>query len=153
ELIDEQGKGSLRWAGPEEFANLPLVRRADSHKGLYGHVLLVAASVGKSGAAVLAGIGALKAGAGLVTILTPAPVQAMVAAGQREFMTEPLAVGADGAVAIDSASDAALGEILSGKTVLAIGPGLGQKVGTQKFIRALVQGTELPTIVDADGLN
>ena len=153
ELIEEQGKVGPRWAGPEEFAKLTMVRRADSHKGLYGHVLVVAGSVGKSGAAVLAGTGALKAGAGLVTIATPATVQGIVAAGQPEFMTEPLAVGASDAIAIEDASDAAVAGILSGKTVLAIGPGLGQKAGTQKFIRALVQATELPTILDADGLN
>jgi hydroxyethylthiazole kinase-like uncharacterized protein yjeF len=153
ELIEEQGRGSLRWSGPEEFAKLPLVRRADSHKGLYGHVLAVAGSVGKSGAAVLAGIGGLKAGAGLVTIATPAPVQAIVAAGQPEFMTEPLAVEPDGAIAVSDIKDASFAEILWGKTVLAIGPGLGQKTGTQKFIRGLVRGTELPTILDADGLN
>jgi len=153
ELIEELGKGGLRWAGPDEFVKLPLVRRADSHKGLYGHVLAVAGSVGKSGAAVLAGTGALKAGAGLVTIATPAPVQGIVAAGQPEFMTEPLAVGADGATAVNDLKGAGFAEILAGKTVLAIGPGLGQKPSTQQFIRAVLQNTELPTILDADGLN
>jgi NAD(P)H-hydrate epimerase len=153
ELTEELGKGSLKWAGPDEFLNLPLVRPADSHKGLYGQVLVVAGSLGKSGAAVLAGAGALKAGAGLVTIATPAPVQPMVAAGQPEFMTEPLPVGADGSIAVSDPSEAGFAEILSGKTVLAVGPGLGQKPGTQKFVRVLVAGTELPTILDADGLN
>src|SRR5262249_44248801 len=142
-----------RWAGPDEFRDLPLVRRADSHKGLYGHVLVVAGSLGKSGAAVLAGTGALKAGAGLVTIATAAPVQTLVAAGQAGFMTEPLPVGADGAIAVNDVTEAAFAEILFGKTVLAIGPGLGQKAGTQEFIRALVQKTEPPAILDADGLN
>jgi hydroxyethylthiazole kinase-like uncharacterized protein yjeF len=153
ELIQELGKGSLVWGAPDEFLRLPLVRRADSHKGLYGHVLVVAGSVGKSGAAVLAGMGALKGGAGLVTIATPAPALPTVAAGQPEFMTEPLSVGADGGVAVSDLNGPGFAEILSGKTVLAIGPGLGQKPATQSFIRALVQGTELPTILDADGLN
>src|SRR5262249_35250452 len=93
ELIEGLGKSGLRWAGPGEFAKLPLVRRADSHKGLYGHVLVVAGSPGKSGAAVLTGAGAIKAGAGLVTTATPAPVQGIVAAGQPEVMTEPLVCG------------------------------------------------------------
>ena len=153
ELIEELGKGTPRWAAPDEFSRLPLVRRADSHKGLYGHVLVVAGSAGKSGAAVLAGAGALKAGAGLVTILTPSPVQAIVAAGQSEFMTEPLPIGPDGGIAVSDLKDSGFADILSGKTVLAVGPGLGQKPGTQRFIRTLVQGTELPTILDADGLN
>jgi ADP-dependent NAD(P)H-hydrate dehydratase / NAD(P)H-hydrate epimerase len=152
ELIEEQGREKVRWAGPEEFAKLPLVRKADSHKGLYGHLLVIAGSVGKSGAAELAGLGALKAGAGLVTVAAPEPVQPVVAGSQAELMTEPLATSADGSIAIDL-NKAALARILAGKTVLAVGPGLGQETGTQKFIRALVRETELPTILDADGLN
>ena len=152
-LVEEIGKGGLRWAGPEEFAALPLQRPADSHKGLYGHVLVVAGSVGKSGAAVLAGTGALKAGAGLVTIATPDSVQPLVASQQSEYMTEPLPTGADGSIAIENLADAAFSKIIANKTTLAVGPGLGQQPGTQKFIRSLVQSTELPTILDADGLN
>jgi hydroxyethylthiazole kinase-like uncharacterized protein yjeF len=153
ELIEELGHGQARWSGPEEFAKLPLVRRADSHKGLYGHVLLVAGSAGKSGAAILAGTGALKAGAGLVTILTPANVQDVVAGGEPEFMTEGLPVDADGGMALEGAGDEGFAKALAGKTVLAVGPGLGQRPRTQRFIRELVQGTELPTVLDADGLN
>jgi len=153
ELVEELGKSSLRWSGADEFARLALIRRADSHKGLYGHVLVVAGSVGKSGAAVLAGTGALKAGAGLVTVATPDSVQAVVASGQPEYMTESLSTNSDGSMAIENLSGASFSKILSGKTVLAVGPGLGQSSGTQKFIRALVQATELPVILDADGLN
>ena len=151
-LIEEKG-GKLRWAGADEFAGLPLVRRADSNKGLYGHILVVAGSTGKSGAAILAGTGALKAGAGLVTIAAPENVQPMIAAGQPEFMTEPLPCDAAGGVAIEDLSGSAFAKVLNGKSVLAIGPGMGQSAETQKFIRVLVQTTELPTILDADGLN
>jgi NAD(P)H-hydrate epimerase len=153
QLVEELGKSSLRWSGVDEFARLALIRRADSHKGLYGHVLLVAGSVGKSGAAILSGIGALKAGAGLVTVATPDSVQAMVASGQPEYMTESLSTNSDGSMAIENLSAASFSKILSGKAVLAVGPGLGQSSGTQEFIRALVQSTELPVILDADGLN
>jgi hydroxyethylthiazole kinase-like uncharacterized protein yjeF len=153
ELVDEVGKGTIRWSGPDEFAELPLIRSADSHKGLYGHVLVVAGSTGKSGAAVLAGVGALKAGAGLVTIATPESVQGIVASHQPEYMTEPLPTMADGSIAIEDLNDAAFARIIAAKTALAIGPGLGQDSRTQKFIRALVQSTALPTILDADGLN
>jgi len=152
-LVEEQGQGAIRWAGPEEFARLPLVRPADSHKGLFGHVLVVAGSTGKSGAAVLAGLGALRAGAGLVTVATPAPAQPLVAAGQSEYMTAPLPVEADGSIAAESLSDPAVAEALQGKTVLAVGPGLGRLPGTERFIRMLVEATELPTVLDADGLN
>ena len=153
ELVEELGKGQARWSGPEEFARLPLVRRADSNKGLYGHALVVAGSAGKSGAAILAGSGALKTGAGLVTIATPESVQSVVAGGVPELMTEGMATDADGGIAIDAAKDEKFATALAGKTVLAVGPGLGQHPRTQTFIRELVQGTELPTILDADGLN
>ncbi len=152
-LIDELGKGNLRCAGPDEFAKLPLIRPTDSNKGLYGHILVVAGSAGKSGAAVLAGTGALRAGAGLVTVATPDIVQSIVASNQPEYMTEPLPTLADGSIAIENLADAAVAKIIKGKTVLAVGPGLGQESGTQKFIRTLVQSATLPTILDADGLN
>jgi NAD(P)H-hydrate epimerase len=152
-LIDELGKGHMRCAGPDEFADLPLIRPVDSNKGLYGHILVIAGSAGKSGAAVLAGTGALKAGAGLVTIATPDVVQSIVASNQPEYMTEPLPTLADGSLAIENLADAAFAKIVKGKTVLAVGPGLGQQPGTQKFIRTLVQSTTLPTILDADGAN
>jgi NAD(P)H-hydrate epimerase len=152
-LIDELGKSNLRCAGPDEFANLPLIRPVDSNKGLYGHILVIAGSAGKSGAAVLAGTGGLKAGAGLVTIATPDTVQSVVASNQSEYMTEPLPTLADGSIAIENLADAAFAKIVKGKTVLALGPGLGQEPGTQQFIRTLVQFTTLPTILDADGLN
>jgi len=153
ELIDELGKGHMRCAGPDEFAELPLIRPVDSNKGLYGHILVVAGSAGKSGAAVLAGTGALKAGAGLVTIATPDVVQPIVASNQPEYMTEPLPTLADGSIAIENLAGAAFAKIVKGKTVLAVGPGLGQEPGTQQFIRTLAQSTTLPTILDADGLN
>ncbi|HEY1423923.1 MAG TPA: NAD(P)H-hydrate dehydratase [Candidatus Acidoferrum sp.] len=153
ELVEELGKSNLRRSGPEEFASLPLVRPADSNKGLYGNLLVVAGSVGKSGAAILAGTGALKSGAGLVTVATPDKIQNIVASAEPEYMTEPLPTNADGSIAIVDANDATVAKILAGKTLLAVGPGLGQSPGTQKFIRWLVQSTEMPTILDADGLN
>src|SRR6202011_3065396 len=66
-LIEEIGKSPLRWVEPQEFAQLPLVRNVDSHKGLYGHALVVAGSLGKSGAPVMAGYAALRSGGGFVT--------------------------------------------------------------------------------------
>jgi ADP-dependent NAD(P)H-hydrate dehydratase / NAD(P)H-hydrate epimerase len=152
-LVEEVGKGEVRWSGPEEFRALPLIRPANSHKGLYGHVMVVAGSTGKTGAAVLAGVGALKAGAGLVTIAAPATVLPAIASQQPEYMTEPLPTLADGSIAVDHLAGGAFQKIMDGKTVLAVGPGLGQNPTTQNFIRVLVQSTKLPTILDADGLN
>ena len=152
-LVEEIGQGSARWAEPDEFASLPLIRAADSHKGPYGHVLLLAGSVGKSGAAILAGRATLRAGAGLVTIATPEPALPIVAAGQPEYMTEPLKATKSGALSLRSLLDGTFGDFEEGKSVLAIGPGLGTHRQTQEFIRTIVTQTELPVVLDADGLN
>jgi NAD(P)H-hydrate epimerase len=152
-LVEEIGQGTLRWAGPDEFAGLPLVRSVKAHKGTFGHVLLVAGSFGKSGAAILSGRGALRAGAGLVTIATAAVVSPTVAAGRPEYMTESLESTDHGTIAYRSLDGSSFAEILKGKTALGIGPGLGTHPETQKFIRKVVHETSLPMILDADGLN
>src|SRR5713226_1738706 len=153
DLIEELGKGALRWLGPDEFVYLPLVRGADGHKGKFGHVLLVAGSAGKSGAAALSGLGALRAGAGLVTIAVPVQVQIPVSAAHAEYMTEVLESTADGAISKNNLDSGSFARIAAGKTVLAIGPGLGTDPETQEFVSRLVAETELPVILDADGLN
>ena len=152
-LVEEIGQGTLRWAGPDEFAGLPLVRSVKSHKGTFGHVLLLAGSLGKSGAAILAGRGALRAGAGLVTIAAPGLALPRIAGGQPEYMSESLESTDEGTIAVSNLEGTGFGEILKGKTVLGIGPGLGTHPETQKFIRSVVRETLLPTILDADGLN
>jgi ADP-dependent NAD(P)H-hydrate dehydratase / NAD(P)H-hydrate epimerase len=152
-LIEEVGKGSLRWAGAEEFAGLPLIRAVDAFKNSYGHVLLVAGSAGKSGAAVLAGQSALRGGAGLVTIATAEPAQAIVAASLAEYMTEALASSKEGVISGEAIHSGRFAEILQGKTVLAMGPGIGTHAGTQEFVREALRTAEIPVVLDADGLN
>jgi hydroxyethylthiazole kinase-like uncharacterized protein yjeF len=153
ELVEELGKGELRWASAEEFAKLPLVRAAESNKGTFGHVLLVVGALGKSGAAVLSGRMAVRAGAGLVTIATPALVLPVVAAAQAEYMTLPLQATRAGTIALRNVQGGRWKKIEKGKSVLAIGPGLGTEAQTQQCIRTMVRSTELPMILDADGLN
>jgi NAD(P)H-hydrate epimerase len=152
-LVEEIGKSHLRWIEPQEFAALPLVRAVDSHKGLYGHVLVVAGSLGKSGAAIMASYAALRAGAGLVTAATPDVVLPIVAAAHPELMTAPLAATDAGTVSVRNLANSRFAQIEQGKTVLAVGPGLGLHAETHDFIRKLVLQTELPVILDADGLN
>jgi ADP-dependent NAD(P)H-hydrate dehydratase / NAD(P)H-hydrate epimerase len=152
-LVEEVGHGALRWAGPDEFAGLPLVRSVKSHKGTYGHVLLVAGSVGKSGAAALAGRAALRGGAGLTTIATPSAILPAVASGQPEYMTEPLESTPQGSVSSNTLEQGLFAQILKRKTVLGIGPGLGTHPETQNFVWRIVRDTSLPMILDADGLN
>jgi len=152
-LIEETGKSTLRWAGPDEFSSLPLIRAADSHKGSFGHVLVVGGSTGKSGAAILAGHASLCTGAGLTSVATPDTVQPVVAAAHPEYMTEPLASTSHGTIAHSNIASGRLENILPGKTVFAIGPGLGTEPETQDVIRHLVQQVPHPIILDADGLN
>jgi hydroxyethylthiazole kinase-like uncharacterized protein yjeF len=151
-LVEEIGKSAVRWSDPNEFADMPLVRKSDGHKGLYGNILIVAGSLGKSGAAVMSGSAALWTGAGLVTIATPDVVLPIVAGAHPEYMTESLAATKDGGIARSNLGRK-FAAIAKGRSVLAIGPGLGQNKGTQDFIRSIVTTTELPTILDADGLN
>ena len=98
-------------------------------------------------------MGALRAGAGLVTIATPDPVQATLAAAYPEYMTESLESSADGAIAENNLHSGNFSRIAEDKTVLAAGPGLGTAPETREFIAGLVHQTALPLILDADGLN
>ena len=123
-------------------------RSPDSHKGDYGRVLVVAGSRGKTGAAHLAAIGALRSGAGLVTVATPASCQAIVAAMAPEYMTDALREKEDGLDAHDVEH-----VIEIARDVIAIGPGLGQAAPTREFIKRLVDRATMPLIIDADGLN
>jgi NAD(P)H-hydrate epimerase len=152
-LVEETGKSAIPWLEPSEFSSLPLVRSWDSNKGKFGHALLVAGSTGKSGAAVLAGLAALRSGAGLVTIAVPAQVQPVIAAAHPEYMTEILETTADGAIESESFGRPNFTRIAYGKSVIAVGPGLGIEPETRQFIVSLVRQTELPIILDADGLN
>jgi hydroxyethylthiazole kinase-like uncharacterized protein yjeF len=153
ELIEEIGKSNVRWIEPGEFQNFPLVRRPDSNKGNFGHVLLVVGSRGKSGAAVLAGRAALRAGAGLVTVASPGDILPIVASAQAEFMTEPLLSTKLGAIAASNLKARRFSSIAENKTLLAIGPGIGRQPETQRFVRSIVQNAEQPLVLDADGLN
>jgi NAD(P)H-hydrate epimerase len=123
-------------------------RTPDSHKGDYGRVLIVAGSRGKTGAAHLAAVGALRSGAGLVTVATAAGCQDTLSAMGPEYMTESLAEGDRG---LDPDGVDRVLEIA--RDVLAIGPGLGQAPATREFVRQIVDRASMPLVVDADGLN
>ena len=138
--VDLLTRGSMR--------ELITPRAADSHKGDYGRVLIVAGSPGKTGAAHLSAIGALRSGAGLVTIATPASCQQVIAAMAPEYMTEALSETADGidADGVDRVLEWA-------RDVVAVGPGLGAAASTREFVRQLVDRATMPMVIDADGLN
>jgi len=131
----------------------PLIapRLADSNKGNYGHVLVVGGSLGKSGAAAMAGMAVLRAGAGLSTVATAKSVMGTVAGFHPELMTEPLPETDAGA--ISTKAQDRIEELAAGKTVLGIGPGIPRDPQTAELVRGLVTRLQLPMVVDADGLN
>jgi NAD(P)H-hydrate epimerase len=114
-------------ATAQDVAMVFAPRRDESHKGDFGHVLVIAGSRGKAGAAALAGMAALHAGAGLVTVACPQSVQST--AGKR------------------------VDQLLTGKDVIVLGPGLSRDEETAGFIRQFAGHCPLPLILDADGLN
>lgn len=126
-------------------------RRPDAHKGEFGHVLVIAGSVGKSGAAGLAGLAALRTGAGLVTVACPKSIQAIVAGVAPELMTEGLPETETGSIA--AAANQIMDRLLAGKSALVLGPGLSQHPETAQFVRELVARCTLPLVLDADGIN
>ncbi len=146
----------LHWAG-SSVALVHAPRPAAANKGNFGHVLVVGGTFGtaggKSGAPAMAALAALRAGAGLVTAAVPAPALAAVAAAAPELMTWPLAPTAAGQIAAENLAAETLSALTAGKTVLAIGPGLGQGPETAKFTAGLLSETKLPAVIDADALN
>jgi NAD(P)H-hydrate epimerase len=127
------------------------VRRIASHKGDYGHVAVVAGSRGKSGAATLSGLAALKSGSGLVTVCSPDVVQDGISSYRPELMTEGLSSSPPGTLANDCMSQ--LERILKDKHAVGLGPGLGTQKETVEVIHRLVKSAKLPLVIDADGIN
>lgn len=124
-------------------------REPDSHKGNFGHAVIVAGSQGKSGAGIMASLACAKTGAGLTTLAVPAGIIAAAENANPEIMS--LAVGAGSCFEHSGARD--LTEFLKNKTVAAIGPGIGTDEKTAVFFDFVVKNTELPLIIDADGVN
>ncbi len=126
-------------------------RKKDTHKGSYGHLLIISGSLGKTGAAIMAGKAALKMGAGLVTVGTPASCLPIVAKSMMELMTEPLAETEEGTLAKEAR--AKILELLEGKNALMIGPGISTHPSTQELVLSLVSEIKIPSVLDADALN
>ena len=125
-------------------------RAKDSNKGIYGHVLAAAGSRGRTGAAIMCGSAALHAGAGLVTVASVASAISLIASHMPELMTEPLPETSMGELA--STAYNRLLQLAQGKSVLAIGPGLGTDHETTDLVRRLFREADLPMIFDADAL-
>jgi hydroxyethylthiazole kinase-like uncharacterized protein yjeF len=133
---------------PSMFRALLGPRPRAGHKGTFGHVLVVAGSRGKSGAAAMSGMGALRAGAGLVTVASAASAIAGISMHAPELMTEPLAETPMGSIALTADLEAAA----QGKTVIAMGPGLGRHADIGMLVTSALGAFPQPIVLDADAL-
>jgi len=152
-LYEEDAAVFLALSEPEFFRHLFRPRPKESNKGSYGHVLAIAGARGKSGAAAMTGLAALRTGAGLVTVASAASAISAIAAHAAELMTEPLAETAAGSVSLEAFEDRTIETAIARKNVIAAGPGLGTHPETVQFVRRLVKQTPLPMVLDADALN
>ncbi|MGP0564690.1 MULTISPECIES: NAD(P)H-hydrate dehydratase [unclassified Nitrospina] len=134
-----------------DIASLLPKRKRNTHKGTYGHGLVIGGSRGKGGAAGLTALAALRAGAGLVTLAIPESCNAALEFHPLEAMTLPLPETPSGSVAPE-AVDLCLSH-LKNKSALAIGPGLSTHKGALAFLEALLPQIACPVVIDADGLN
>jgi hydroxyethylthiazole kinase-like uncharacterized protein yjeF len=138
---------------PREIAPLIGPRPAEANKGSYGHVLVIGGSLGKAGAAAMAGMSALRMGAGLSTVATATSVLPTAAGFHPELMTEPLYETEAGTISLRALEYGHLDTLVKGKTVLAVGPGISRNPETSEFVRTVVEKYRVPMVLDADGLN
>jgi hydroxyethylthiazole kinase-like uncharacterized protein yjeF len=136
-----------------EVAPLIGPRLPIANKGSFGHVLVIGGSTGKAGAAAMAGMAALRVGAGLSTVATAKSVLATVAGFHPELMTEPLDETGAGTISARALQEGRMDSLAARKTVLAVGPGISRHAETAEFVRSVVGKYQLPIVLDADGLN
>ncbi|MCA9420688.1 MAG: NAD(P)H-hydrate epimerase, partial [Nitrospira sp.] len=131
----------------------PLIPRRlpSSHKGTFGHAGIVAGSPGKTGAPAMSGLGALRIGAGLVTVATPQSVSPILESKLLEVMTEPMPESSQHLLGMEAYPG--LLAFAATKSALAFGPGMGISPGTTELLRHLLPQLEVPCVLDADALN
>jgi hydroxyethylthiazole kinase-like uncharacterized protein yjeF len=153
EALEENPEFYLNVLLPHELEWLVRPRKLEAHKGNFGHVLVLGGSVGKTGAAAMAAKAALRAGTGLATVATAKSALPIIASLSMEIMTEPLPETDSGTISIRALQDGILDSLVEGKSVLAVGPGLGRHPETMELVREVVNRYDLPIVLDADGLN
>ena len=126
-------------------------RSADTHKGRTGHLLVIAGSPGKTGAAAMTAMSAMRAGAGLVTLGIAESLNPILETQVLEVMTAPLPEIQNGALGTSAFEN--IKKMEAGKTCLAIGPGIGQAGETQSLVNKIIRQSRIPVVIDADGLN
>ena len=139
----------LWWVEAEDAALMLPERAPDAHKGHFGHLLIVAGSIGRGGAVAMAARSAVVAGAGLVTMAVPEPIVAVVDGACLEAMTHPLAADRDGGIAVPDG----LEPLLDRMTAVATGPGMGTGDGAARTLEWLLERWPGALLLDADAIN
>jgi hydroxyethylthiazole kinase-like uncharacterized protein yjeF len=142
--------GHCHLVQPDHFTPLLRLARQDIHKGDRGHLLVLSGSTGKTGAATLTALGALRAGAGLVTLGIPASLNPILENKLTEVMTFPLPETGDGSLSLEAEKE--ILRLMEGKTAVALGPGLSTHEETSTLVKRIVDRCPLPLVIDADGL-
>src|SRR5882724_7700724 len=144
---------NLNVIAPRDVVSVIGPRPPAANKGNFGHVLVLGGSLGKAGAAAMAGMAVLRAGAGLSTVATAKDVLHTVAGFYPELMTEPLQQTEEGTISGKLPTRRRIDALIQGKTVLAVGPGISRHQDTAKLVRSLMSKCGIPMVLDADGLN
>ena len=149
-LVDEEKISTYLLEKDEIKGWLSVPRNPNTHKGDYGHLLVIAGSVGKTGAAAMACEAALRMGAGLVTLAIPKSLNSIMEVKLTEVMTEPLPETPKQTLSLRAFS--AIVRLCENKKAVIVGPGLGTLKETQTLVLKLIRTLNLPIILDADGL-
>ena len=144
---------SVKPLGKPELREGLVAREPDDHKGIFGHVLVVAGSRGMAGAAILAARGALRSGAGLVTVAVPGGIVGTVAGAVPSAMTLALPENTAGTFRAEGVDR--LKEYAKERRVMtmAIGPGMTTHADAARFVLLTLAGVPAAAVVDADALN
>jgi len=153
ELFEQDQEIFLSLVEARQLSPLFEARAPWAHKGDFGHVLVIGGSRGKTGAAAMAGMAALRSGAGLVTVASAESAIPVIAAHCAELMTEPLAETEAGSISPRSFDYGRLAGLVETKDVLAVGPGMGTHPETVEAVERMVEEFRKPMVIDADGLN
>ncbi len=151
ETVADRVPGNCQLIQPDHFTPLLRFEQQDSHKGDRGHLLVLSGSTGKTGAATLTALGALRAGAGLVTLGIPASLNPILENKLTEAMTFPLPETGGGSLSLESEKE--ILRLMEGKTAVVLGPGLSTNEETPSLVKRIVDQCPLPMVIDADGLN
>lgn len=141
---------NLRTSLLHEIRRVWKPRARESHKGDFGHVLILAGSKGMAGAASMVGLAALRTGTGRVTLAVPESIESSIIRKAPELMVHGFPSNPEGYLSLRALPK--IKKLMTGKTLIACGPGLSRNPQTQRLVRKLAKASKLPWVLDADGL-